>query len=142
MPIRTVLDTNVLISGLITEHGPPRQIVDAWLDRRYILITSLYQVKEVNHVLSYPRIAKRIRLAAAEIEMILAALLTETEVVPGHLQLPGVTRDPKDDAIVACAQEGRADYLVSGDQDLLVLDEYEGIRVVTPRRFAERLGLE
>jgi predicted nucleic acid-binding protein len=48
-----------------------------------------------------------------------------------------VTRDPKDDAVVACAVEGKADYVVSGDQDLLALGEYEGIQVVTPRRFME-----
>jgi putative PIN family toxin of toxin-antitoxin system len=135
MPVRAVLDTNVLVSSLISEHSPPRQLVDAWLDGRFVLVTSLYQVQEVNHVLSYPRITERIRLENAELEMILAALLTESEVVPGRLQLPGVTRDPKDDAIVACAQEGGADHLVSGDQDLLVLGEYKGTQVVTPRQF-------
>lgn len=58
-------------------------------------------------------------------------------LTPGKLQLPGVTRDPKDDPVVACAVEGQADYIVSGDQDLLVLGEYEGVQVVTPRRFVE-----
>jgi putative PIN family toxin of toxin-antitoxin system len=141
MPIRAILDTNVLISGLITEQGPPRQIVDAWLDGHFTLITPLYHVQELNQVLSYPRIARRLCLEDAELEMILAALLSEAEVVPGHLQLPGVTRDPKDDATVACAQEGKADYIVSGDQDLLVLGEYEGIPIVTPRQFIEILSL-
>jgi putative PIN family toxin of toxin-antitoxin system len=140
MPLKAVLDTNVLVSGLLGEHSPPSQVVDAWLDGRFTLVTSLYQVEEVNHVLSYPRIARRIRLEDAELEMILAALLVESEVVSGHLQLSGVTRDPKDDAIVACAVEGGADYLVSGDQDLLVLGEYEGIRAITPRRFLELLN--
>ncbi len=138
---RAVLDTNVLISGLITAGGPPCQLVDAWLDGRFTLVTSLYQVQELNHVLSYPRIASRLRLPEEELEMILVALLSEADLVPGHVQLPGVTRDPKDDPIVACAQEGGADYIVSGDQDLLVLGEYEGIRVVSPRQFAEILAL-
>jgi len=140
MPVKAVLDTNVLVSGLISEHGQPRQIVDARLGGRFTLVTSLYQVEELNHILAYPRIASRLRLE--ETEMILAALLSEAEVVPGLLQLPGVTRDPKDDAIVACAQEGGADFIVSGDQDLLVLDEYEGIRVVTPRQFIEILATQ
>jgi predicted nucleic acid-binding protein len=55
--------------------------------------------------------------------------------------LPGVTRDPKDDPLVACAVEGAADYLVSGDRDLLDLGETENIRMVTPREFVEILGL-
>ena len=50
-----------------------------------------------------------------------------------------MTCDPKDDIVVARAKGGEADYMVSGDQDLLVLDEYERIQVVTPRRFVEIL---
>jgi len=142
MPVKAVLDTNILVSGLVAEQGYPRQILDAWLEGHYTLVTSLYLVEELIHVLSYPRIAKRIRLDEEELAVILAALLSEAEVTPGRLHLPGVTRDPKDDAVVACAKEGEADYIVSGDQDLLVLDEYEGIRIVTPRRFVEILESE
>jgi len=139
MPVRAVLDTNVLISGLVAEQGPPRQVLDAWLEGRYTLIISLYLVEELTHVLSYPRIAERLRLDEEEVEAILVALLSQAEVTSGQLHLPGVTRDPKDDAVVACAKEGEADYIVSGDQDLLVLGEYEGIQVITPRRFVEIL---
>jgi len=139
---RAVLDTNVLVSGLVAEHGHPRRILDAWLAGRYNLVTSLYLVEELIHVLSYPRIAKRLRLGEEELASILTALLSKAEVTPGHLRLSGVTRDPKDDAVVACAKEGDADYIVSGDQDLLVLGEYEGIRIVTPGRFVEVLREE
>jgi putative PIN family toxin of toxin-antitoxin system len=137
MPIRTVLDTNVLISGLLGEHSPPRQLVDAWLDGRYVLVTSLYQVEEMSHVVVYPRIASRLRLSDAEVDLILAALLSQAEVVRGDLRLPGVSRDPKDDPLV----EGAADYLVSGDADLLDLGKHENTRVVTPREFVEILGI-
>jgi hypothetical protein len=139
MPVRAVLDTNVLISGLVSEEGAPRRILDAWLEDRFTLVLSLYLIEEMVHVLSYPRIVKRLRLDEEELAPILAALLSRAEVVPGRLRLPGVTRDPKDDPVVACAREGRADYIVSGDQDLLVLGEYEGIRIVTPRQFVEIL---
>jgi hypothetical protein len=142
MPIRAVLDTDVLVSGLVAEEGPPGRLLDAWLQGRFILVTSLYLAEELTHVLSYPRIADRLRLGDEELAAILAALLSRAEVVPGHLHLPGVTRDPKDDAVVACAQEGRADYIVSGDRDLLALGEYEGMRVVTPRQFAELLSMK
>jgi putative PIN family toxin of toxin-antitoxin system len=140
MPPRVVLDTNVLVSGLVAEGGAPRQILDAWLEGQYTLVTSLYLVEESAHVLSYPRIAKRLHLGEEELVAIMAALLSKAELTPGHLHLPGVTRDPKDDAVVACAKEGEADYIVSGDQDLLVLGEYEGIRVITPRQFVEILA--
>jgi len=120
-------------------QSPQRQLIDAWLDERFTLVRSLYLVEELVHVVSYPRIASRLRMSESDVEAILAALLSQADVTPSELELPGVTRDPKDDAIVACAVEGQADFVVSGDQDLLVLGVYEGIRVVAPRRFLEIL---
>jgi len=138
--MRVVLDTNVLVSGLVAKGGAPHRILDDWLEGRFTLITSLYLLEEFAHVLSYHRIAKRLRLREDEVEALLAALLDRAEVTSGELQLPGVTRDRKDDPVVACAVEGKADYIVSGDQDMLVLEEYEAIQVVTPRQFVEILG--
>ena len=143
--ISAVLDTNVLISGLVADQGFPRQILDAWLEGRFTLVTSFYLVEEVTHVLTYPRIAGHLQLGDAELAAILAALLSRAKVTLGQLRLPGATRDSKDDAVVACAVEGKADYIVSGDQDLLALGEYESIRVMTPRQFVEIIagqGLE
>ena len=140
MPIRAVLDTNVLVSGLVAEQGPPRQILDAWLESLFTLVTSLYLVEELVHVLSYPRITERLRLDEEALTAILAALLSKAEVTSGQLRLPGVTRDPKDESVVACAKEGEEDYIVSGDQDLLVLGEYEGIQIITSRQFVEILA--
>jgi len=62
-------------------------------------------------------------------------------VTAGRLQWTGATRDPKDDPLLACAVEGRADYLVSGNRDLLDLGEVEGIRMLSPREFAVLLEL-
>jgi putative PIN family toxin of toxin-antitoxin system len=137
--LRAVLDTNVFVSGLMGVATPPRRIIDAWLDDRFTLVTSLYLLEELAHVLSYPRIADRILMSTSEVDVILAALLSEAEMVPGALELPGVTRDPKDDVVVACAVEGQADLIVSGDQDLLALGSHGGTKIVTPRRFLEIL---
>ena len=154
MQVRVVLDTNVLVSGLVAKGGAPHRILDKWLEGRFALITSLYLLEEFAHVLSYRRIAKRLCLREDEVAALLAALLDGAEVTSGELQLPGVTRDPadivdidrasvrtsEDDPVVACAVEGKADYIVSGDQDILVLEEYEDIQIVTPRQFVEILG--
>lgn len=139
MPVRAVLDTNVLVSGLVAQEGASHRILEAWLQSRFTLVTSLYLVDELAHVLAYPRIARRLRITPDEVEAILAALVSQAEVTASVLCLPGVTRDPKDDPVVACAREGEADYIVSGDQDLLALGRYEGIRMATPRGFAEIL---
>jgi putative PIN family toxin of toxin-antitoxin system len=140
--LRLVVDTNVFVSGLMGVKSAPRRIIDAWVDGRFTLVTSLLLVEEPAHVLSYPRIAERIGLSRSEVDLILAAMLSRGDVVRGELALPGVTRDPKDDAVVACAVEGHADCVVSGDEDLLVLGAYEGMEVVTPRRFLEILEEE
>lgn len=139
MPIRVVLDTNVLVSSLLAQAGPPAQLLNAWTAGRFTLVISPYLVEELVHVLSYPRIAARLRLDMADLAAFLGALLARAEVTPGQLHLPGVTRDPKDDAVVACAQEGAADYIVTGDQDLLVLDMHGSTQVLTPRQFIEVL---
>lgn len=142
MAISAVLDTNILISGLLVAEGHAAHVLDAAVDERFKLVTSLYQIEELLHVLSYPRIARRLSLSEADLEIFIDGLLTRATVAFGELQLPGVTRDPKDDAIVACAVEGRAQFIVSGDQDLLTLGSYAGILVLTPRQFLERLGEE
>ena len=137
---KAVLDTNVFISGLISVNSPPQQVIDAWMDDLFTLVTSLYLVQELTHVLTYPHIADRLRLSDTELEAILAAFVSQAKVVPGELELPGVTSDPKDDPVVACAVEGEADYIVSGDQDLLALEIYKDIQIITPRQFVECLS--
>jgi putative PIN family toxin of toxin-antitoxin system len=129
----------VFVSGLMGVESPPRRIIDAWLDGRFTLVTSLTLVEELTHVLGYPRITERIRLDPAEVDLILAALLSQAQVVPGLLELLGVTRDPKDDAVVSAALEGGADYIVSGDDDLRVLEAHEGVKIIAPRQFLEIL---
>jgi putative PIN family toxin of toxin-antitoxin system len=137
--LRAVVDTDVFVSGLMGVDSPPRRIVDAWLDQQFTLVTSLTLLEELVHVLSYPRIVERIRVGQPEVDAILAALLSQGETVPGALELPSVTGDPKDDAVVACAVEGKADFIVTGDEDLLAMGSHEGTRMVTPRQFLRRL---
>ena len=140
MMFRVVVDTNVFISSLLSTRGATYQLMEMWKNGRFHLITSPYLVNELTRVLTYPRIAKRLRVTGAETATIIQYLLANAEMMPGTLQLPGVTRDPKDDAVVACAQEGNADYIVSGDDDLLVLEEFQGIQMIRPTDFIELFG--
>jgi len=85
--------------------------------------------------------SSRLRLSDAEVDRILDALLSQAEVVGADLRLPGVSRDPKDDPLVAGATEGAADYLVSGNAGLLDLGKHENTTMVSPREFVEILRL-
>ena len=140
MPIRAVLDTNVLISSLIATQGHPHRLFVAWQKGEFTLITSEYLLQELQHVLTYPRIVKRLPLRDAELAVLLITLAETAVIVPPPPPLPGVTCDPKDDPVVACAVAGNADYVVSGDQDILTLNVYGAVRMVTPAQFVQLLG--
>ena len=69
----------------------------------------------------------------------LRLLVEETELTPGPLQVDAIPADPADNMVLACAVEGHANYIVSGDTHLLSLREYAGIPIITARAFLEIL---
>jgi len=133
--IRAVVDTNTLISGLISPLGASAQITRRWRQGEFLLLTSPALLAELRRVLKYPRISDRLGWSGEEHTQFVESFETLALITPGVLTLPGVTRDPKDDPVVACAVEGKAGFIVSGDQDLLVLGTYGKVRMVTPREF-------
>jgi putative PIN family toxin of toxin-antitoxin system len=138
---RVVLDTNQIVSGLLMRRGAQAELLEAWRERRFLLITSPFILNEVEEVLSQPLLRQKYHLQGDQIERFLNLLRMDSLPVPGIVR-PRVCRDPEDDAILGCAVEGEADYLVTGDKDLLVLKEYRGIRIQTARHYMERLRLE
>jgi putative PIN family toxin of toxin-antitoxin system len=119
--IRAVVDTNTLISGVISPLGAPAQIMRHWQQGDFLLLTSPALLGELRRVLEYPRIAERLGWSTEERRQFKESFETLTLITSGTLSLAGVTRDPSDDPVVACAVEGEAEFIVSGDQDLLVL---------------------
>ncbi len=75
----------------------------------------------------------------ADPNVLLDIIESDADHIRGELSLSGICRDPKDDKFIACAVDGNADYIVSGDADLLVLAEYRGVRIVQPAEFVEIL---
>jgi len=133
--IRAVVDTNTLVSGLISPLGAPAQIIHRWQRGDFLLLTAPALLAELRRVLEYPRVAERLGWSDEERAQFLQDFETLALVTPGLLSLPGVTRDPKDDPVVACAVEGEAGFIVSSDRDLLALGTYRSVRVVTPHEF-------
>lgn len=137
--MRVVLDTNVLISSQISKSGTPAAVVEAWRARRFILISHALQLFELNLASQHPKISARIRRDqfGASINRIKA----QAEMPQ---RLPPVARsaDPFDDYLLAIAEAGAADYLVSGDGlGLLALGRHGATRIVSPRAFADELGI-
>ena len=130
--MRIVLDTNVLVSALISRDGPPGRVLAAIRNQRLTLVTSEAQLVELRAVLGRERLRPYIRFE--EGQDLIRDLEAIGEVVA---DLPNVSAspDPDDNVILATAvagQAGQADVVVSGDkQHMLVLGQIEGIPIIT-----------
>jgi putative PIN family toxin of toxin-antitoxin system len=140
--LRIVLDTNVYVSGTILSRGTPFEILEAWRRHEYILVTSEAIIREIERVLRYPRIRDRYAITEKDIARLTASLRADALVVPGIYEVSGISPDPDDDKFLACALEAQANCIITGDLDLLVLDSYQGISVIKPHEFLQRLRSE
>ena len=133
--LRVVLDTNVLVSGLAYPNSIPGRIVGAWRQGALAVVVSRYILDEMVRVL--PRLA-RVQLTAGEIRDLADSFLFLAEVVePGGVGDERL-RDAADQPVLGTLIVSDADYLVTGDKDLLTLGEEYAI--VTPAEFWQRHG--
>ncbi len=138
--IRVVLDTNVLVSAFLYPKSRVASILDH-AGSRFEWLVSSYLLDEVSSVLARARMQKKYpgRVVAPVRDTYLAMIRSVATVVAVTSRVRGVVRDPKDDPILACAVDGEADYLVTGDRHLLQLKEYEKVQIVTPEEFLQIL---
>lgn len=138
---RVVIDTNVLISGIIQRKGFPYKVVKSWEDETILLITSPLMIKEAKKVLNYPKIKKKYCLDEAKIKQTVLNLLKYSILIENPPALDVKKEDPDDNKVLSTAIEGKADYIVSGDSHLLDLKAYKEIKIITAKRFCEVTGL-
>ena len=129
--MRFVLDTNVVVSALLLADSIPRQAFDKALEQGTILI-SVPVILELADVLSRKKLNKY--LLEDERMRFLIGLLKETELIDTTEPI-AICRDPNDDKFLELAVDGNADYIVTGDADLLVLHPFRGIQILTPKDF-------
>jgi putative PIN family toxin of toxin-antitoxin system len=131
--VRLVIDTNILISGLLSETSLPAHMIVLWREGKFELLTSAEQLDELMRVTRYPKI--RERLAPALAGRLIGEMRDIATLLP---KLPIVTasEDTDDNYLLAMALAGAADFLVTGDKrDLLSLKIFEGTKIVTVRDF-------
>jgi len=134
--LRAVLDTNVLVSGLISPNGTPARLVSAWRERKFELVVSPAILEELAEVLQRDKIRRYYEHVDRDLaRKYIAGLRRFATLVPGEVQEQGVCPDPDDDKFIAAALEAGADYIVSGNDHLLDLKEYQGMRILRPREF-------
>ncbi|MBI5410361.1 MAG: putative toxin-antitoxin system toxin component, PIN family [Nitrospirae bacterium] len=137
---KAVLDTNVLISAVITPRGTPAKLLQAWREGTFDLITSPPLLFEIEETLSLPKIAQRYRLSPEDIRDVMALFAGGAILVTGATSVSASISDPDDIPVLACAVEGQADYLVTGDGDLLRLRSYQRIQIIQPTDFLRTLS--
>lgn len=132
--MRVVVDTNILLSALLSEIGPPALVIDAWLAGRFRLITGTDQIAEFKRAARYGKLAPYLPRGALGK---LVNGLKSAEIMLRRLPAAEGSPDPGDNYLLAMALAGRADYLVSGDKSgLLGLRQIGMTRIVSARRFA------
>ncbi|HEY1898698.1 MAG TPA: putative toxin-antitoxin system toxin component, PIN family [Steroidobacteraceae bacterium] len=136
--MRAVFDTNILCSALLTPRGLTDRLYRAWREGRFELLMSEEQLEEFRRVTRYPRLRPFIEPGAA------GAMHNELRrlgVLVLKLPVVDASGDPADNYLLAMAQAGNADVLVTGDKhDLLSLGSFQRTRIITARQFLRQLG--
>lgn len=133
-PVGVVLDTNVLVSALGFGGTPLEALLRAFGDGFRLLATEA-TMAELDRVLTYDRLP----FTDAHREAYLSILSRELEFVVPEEDIDVVNRDPNDNRFLECALAGDARYIVSGDDHLLGLGSFQGIEIVTPAEFLQRV---
>lgn len=138
--LRVVLDTNVWISGIFFSHGAPAQLLREWRDGQFEVVVTAATFQELADILHRKSVQFNAPpdLAAAWLEFV----RDYARHVKAATMPQGVSRDPQDDMLLAAAVAGQARFLVTGDQDLLVLADFSKTQIVSPRQFLDWLRSE
>ena len=138
--MRVVIDTNVLIAGLLW-HGSPHALLTQVRSGALNLVSSPALLVELADVLSRTKFDAVLKRTSTSRERLLAEVRQLTQVLdPLPLAQP-VCRDPDDDKVLALALAARVELIVSGDRDLLVLQQFEGMPIVDPAQALQRVGV-
>lgn len=133
-----ILDTNILISALLSAKSPAADLISLWRRGRFSLVSSDEQLSELMRVTRYPKIAARLSPALAGR---LINDLRRMSLVFAELPAVDVSPDPSDNHLLALASAAQAHFLVTGDKrDLLHLGRYAGCRIVSLSGFRTAIG--
>jgi putative PIN family toxin of toxin-antitoxin system len=132
--IKVVLNTNILISAVVF-GGKPREIIEAAVKGKIQLVLTDEIIGEMKGVLE----GKKFQYPAEFTDLIIRELKTLAEIVKSKRSIAVVEKDPEDNRVLECAQEAQADFIVSGDGDLLRIENFKGTKILTPGKFLDIL---
>ena len=133
--IKIVVDANLFASALIKPDSNPGKILELIKQNKLELVISPSVIKEIKRILLYPKIQKYHQKTPQQLDTFFDDLLIFAWVVEGKAQIDVIQADPTDNKYLACALEGEAEYIVSGDRHLLDVGQYQGIKILNAKAF-------
>jgi putative PIN family toxin of toxin-antitoxin system len=141
--LTAVIDTNLLVSGLLTTRGLPHRLVERLREGAFIPVVSSPLLAEYTAVLARPHLTRQFHVSSAIVDDLLLILTVRARHVTPVAPLPVAVRDPGDIMVLVTALGGQADCLVTGDGDLLALRGHSALgalRIVTAREFLDMVA--
>lgn len=132
--MRIVIDTNLIVSALIW-GGTPLSLLKETRLNEIEMLASIDTLNELKRILARPKFIESLAKSNRKPEDIISKYQELIQFVHPAIIPDNIVRDPKDVKFLACAVGGKADYIITGDNDLLILKEYQGIRIVTASEF-------
>ena len=137
--IKAVIDTSVMVSVAFPKEGLTKELRDMIADGDFILVTSKAILSELYRVLHYPRIMKQFNAAEGDIAKFIGIVIENSVLTEGHYDIRKIDADHSDDMFLACALEGKADYIVSRDPHIRNLKQFQGIKIVDATTFIKKV---
>jgi putative PIN family toxin of toxin-antitoxin system len=133
-PVKVLLDTNILISA-IGFGGKPRQILQLVLEKKIKAVTSPILLAEFHEIINkkFPNLAPHLQLIETKIKSIFLVVYPKVSI--------NIVRDKDDNRVLEAAVQGKCQYIITGDKDLLELKIYQEIKIVTSEIFLKQLEI-
>jgi 8-oxo-dGTP diphosphatase len=136
--MRITVDTNVLVSSSFWQ-GDSNKILEKVENKELCLVLSNEIIKEFSRVLNYEEIQQKIRDKNLEMKRTIEKIISISEIIEPKTKINVLKEDPDDNIILECALEGRADYIVTQDNHLLKLGNFQNIKIITPEELMNML---
>lgn len=128
-----------MVSLAFAKEGLAKKLRDLIADEAFTLVTSKEILKELYRVLHYPHIVKRFKPSKSDINEFIGMILDKGVITRGLYEVKKIKDDPTDNMFLACALEGKADYIVSRDPHLRDLKHFQGIQIIDAKSFIEKV---
>lgn len=137
--MRTVVDTNVLVSAFLWQ-GMPGHLIELAAEREIHIFTSRALLAELSEVLTRDKLAQSVRATGLTPAQKVRNYRRLAKTIPVRKLAHQVARDRDDDAVLACALAAQAQFIVSGDRHLLELGSFRGMPIVKPAEAVKIVG--